>query len=188
MIPLRFTAEDADRAHEEWGANCGPGAIAAICGLTLDELRPHLGDFERKRYTNPTLMWRVLNSLGVEWRHALLVANTWPAYGLARVQWEGPWTRPGVPVRARYRHTHWVAAQRRHLNPEDVGIFDINCMNSGGWVGLEDWVQVIVPWLLRECEPEADGKWHLTHVVEIDRRSVLDLRRPQAEQLVRADG
>ena len=47
----RFTAEAADRAYDEWGANCGPGAIAAICGLTLDELRPHMGDFEGKRYT-----------------------------------------------------------------------------------------------------------------------------------------
>ena len=35
----RFTADDAHRAHREWGANCGPTAIAAICRLTLDEVR-----------------------------------------------------------------------------------------------------------------------------------------------------
>lgn len=23
MTPLRFTLEDSDRAHAEWGANCG---------------------------------------------------------------------------------------------------------------------------------------------------------------------
>jgi hypothetical protein len=38
-------------ATEVRDGNCGPGAIAAICGLTLDDLRPHLGDFEQKRYT-----------------------------------------------------------------------------------------------------------------------------------------
>lgn len=32
----RFTMDDMIRANEEWGANCGPGAIAAIMGMTLD--------------------------------------------------------------------------------------------------------------------------------------------------------
>lgn len=40
MTALRFTLEDAQRASQEWGANCGPGAIAAIMGMTLDEVRP----------------------------------------------------------------------------------------------------------------------------------------------------
>jgi hypothetical protein len=71
---------------------------------------------------------------------------------------------PGVPMRARYRHTHWVAAKTR---AHGIGIFDINCMNSGGWVALEDWSLVIVPWILKELVPRADGRWHMTHTVEI---------------------
>lgn len=169
MTELRFTQEDAALAHDTWGANCGPGAIAAICGLTLDELRPQMGDFEAKRYTNPTLMWEVLDRLGVEWGLQTITPFTWPRYGLARIQWEGPWTAPGVPMRARYRHTHWVAVQRRRLIPDDVGIFDINAMASGGWVGLKDWEDVIVPWILAECEPGNCGAWHITHAVEIAR-------------------
>ncbi len=50
----------------------------------------------------------------------------WPAYGLARVLWEGPWTMPGVPMKARYRHTHWIGVQRGQTNPRHVGIFDIS--------------------------------------------------------------
>jgi hypothetical protein len=165
MTTPRFTAEDAKRARDTWGCNCGPAAIAAVCGLTLDAVRPHLGDFEQKRYTNPALMQDTLRRVGARW-HAQAPPLAWPDYGLARVQWEGPWTAPGAPVRARRRHTHWVGAQR---TPGSYGVFDVNCMNSGGWVGFTDWAKVIVPWLLKRCEPEADGKWHLTHVLEVAR-------------------
>ena len=105
---IRFSVDDAQLAADAWAANCGPGAVAAICGMTLDELRPFLGDFERKRYTNPTLMWHILDRLGVTWQAARMGTlawdlrdTLWPRYGLARVQWEGPWTAPGVPIRAR---------------------------------------------------------------------------------------
>ena len=174
IIPPRFNAEDANRAYDEWGANCGPGAIAAICGLTLDELRPHMDDFEAKRYTNPTLMWAVMRSLGVRFsfRGGDLGRANWPRYGLARVQWEGPWTRPGVPMRARYRHTHWVGAATLPAcgGNLQVGIFDINAIGNGsGWCSLRDWEQTLVPWILENCVPRADGGWHLTHVVEVSR-------------------
>ena len=89
-----------------------------------------------------------------------------PAFGLCRVQWEGPWTAPGVPIRVRYRHTHWVAVDT--LDGE-VWIFDVNCMCVGGWVQLAEWRDSVVTWLLKECEPQADGKWHLTHVIEVNR-------------------
>lgn len=160
----RFDFADAERAHNEWGANCGPGAIAAICQLSLDELRPHMGDFEEKHYTNPALMWKVLRGLGVNFK-VLESTARWPTYGLVRIQWEGPWTEPGVPIRARYRFTHWVGACT--AGPDDIGIFDINCINNGtGWVSLDDWAQIIVPYLL-ESISRANGKWTKTHVVEV---------------------
>jgi hypothetical protein len=158
-----FTHADADRAYDEWGANCGPGAIAAICGLTLDELRPFMEGvgFAGKRYTNPSMMFEVLRRLRVVWRKAEL---KWPNYGLVRVQWEGRWTNPGVPARARYRYTHWVGAAIRN---GDVGVFDINCINNGtGWARLDDWSTVIVPHLTAQY-PGASGKWHITHAIEV---------------------
>ena len=164
--PIRFTAEDADKAAEDWGMNCGPGAAAAILGLTLDEVRPHLGDFEKKGYTNPTQMWRILQSLGTKfsYRGGDLGRENWPSYGLARIQWEGPWTKPGVPPRVAYRHTHWVGSRRRGQATE---VFDINCIGVGGWVSKHEWTSAVVPWLIRECVPKGTGDWFSTHAVEV---------------------
>ena len=176
-----FTIDDAQRAGDEWGFNCGPAAICAVAGLTPAELRPHMGDFESKRYTNPTLMWQALRNLGIRWQCCAQQMSSenqgmlaWPQFGLARVQWEGPWTQPSVPIAARYRHTHWVAAMsdpRHWTTPgwEETRIFDVNCMCVGGWVPLSEWAGSVVPWLLNACEPKANGRWHLTHVVEIER-------------------
>lgn len=161
----RFTLDDANAAYDQWGCNCGPAAIAAVCGLTLDELRPHLGDFEAKRYTNPTLMWQILKRVAPE-RWTKVPADAWPRWGLVRIQWGGPWMNAGVPMRARYRHTHWIGCCSAPL--ASTLIFDVNAMCVGGWVTLREWRDQLVPWLLGECEPKADGTWERTHVVEVD--------------------
>lgn len=161
----RISGAEADAAYEQWGCNCGPGAIAAIMGMRLDDVRPLMGDFEKKRYTNPTLMWEVLDRIGRPWRK---VGREWPRFGLARIQWEGPWSEPGQNPRWGYRQTHWVASwiseDRGH------GIFDINMTGNGtGWGSREHWEQIIVP-LLVEATPRANGRWHVTHGVEIEQR------------------
>lgn len=164
----RFTAADAERASKAWGANCGPAAIAAIMHLTLDEVRPYMGDFERKHYTNPTLMFATLGRLreaGIcrSWR---IGPKLWPAYGLVRIQWEGPWMRPGVPIAARYRHTHWVGAATVN---DRIGVFDVNALaNGSGWADVEDWSEILVPHLISECVPGGDGRWLITHAIEVE--------------------
>jgi hypothetical protein len=55
LLTVKFTQEESHQAFDAWGFNCGPSAIAAVVGLTIDEVRPHMGDFESKHYTNPTL-------------------------------------------------------------------------------------------------------------------------------------
>lgn len=164
---VAFTAADLDRANTEWHCNCGPGAIAGVLGISLDQIRPFMGDFEKKGYTNPSLMWDVLDGLDVHWMRRSRKPYVWPQYGLARIQWHGRWMEPGVPQAARYRHTHWVGACSL---PGNIGIFDINAVSEAcpGWARLEDWTKIIVPELLKACEPGADGDWSLTHVVEID--------------------
>ena len=72
-----------------------------------------------------------------------------------------------MPASAAYRHTHWVGANAR--DPRNVGIFDINCMNAGGWVPVREWTDMLVPWLLENAVPRASGGWHLTHAVEVER-------------------
>jgi hypothetical protein len=68
-------------------------------------------------------------------------------------------------MRARYRHTHWVASCT--IEGEEQNIFDVNCMCIGGWVPLSEWADSLVPWLLKQCEPKASGRWHITHSVEV---------------------
>lgn len=44
---VRFSLEDAQRAAETWGANCGPGALAAVLGLSLDAVHPERSEAHR---------------------------------------------------------------------------------------------------------------------------------------------
>lgn len=163
MSDPKFTEADADRAFEEWGCNCGPGALAAIMGMTLDAVRLFLPEFDARRYTSPTMMFDALQRIGRPWERC--ARKTWPKYGLVRIQWEGPWCDDGVPIAARYRHTHWVGAETFRI--AGVVVFDINCMNNGsGWVSLEDWSSIIVPHLLAGHK-RATGRWHITHAIEV---------------------
>ncbi len=163
-LPASVTLEDAQRAADAWGANCGPGALAAVLGKTLDDVRPHLVGFDLKGYTNPTMMFVALHELGVKWKDV----PGWPTNGLVRVQWGGPWMRPGVPIRARYRHTHWIATR---LVGDDLFAFDINgaCV---GWMPFEEWSGQLAPWLIREAVKRGDGTWTVTHRMEIDNKII----------------
>lgn len=170
----RFTLADLEHANATWRCNCGPAALAAICDLTLDEVRRHFPNFPG--YTNPTLMFAALRSTGRKWsamqRGFGGAPLPWPRYGLARIQWEMP---PGVPARALYRYTHWVGVSQgtgsrgQHL----IDIFDVNTVGNGrpledGWGPLAWWVSEIVPLLTADI-PRATGKWHVTHSIEVER-------------------
>ena len=160
---IRFGIEEEQTAAAKWRFNCGPGALCGLLEMTPDQIKPYLGDFERKGYTNPKLMGDILKRLGAEYQTSQL---TWPNFGLVRVQWEGPWTLPGVPLRKRYRHTHWVACCR-YPTLMNVFIFDINAVYAGGWIALRTWHKYLVPWILKQCEPQANGQYSVTHKWEI---------------------
>lgn len=170
---VRFTLDDAQAAADEWGFNCGPAALCAVLGQTPDKIRPHLGDFERKGYTNPSLMAGILRELRVPFRRTFESATEpwhgsvqWPDFGLVRVQWSGPWTAKGVPMRARYRATHWIGYKKNPGISHDE-VFDVNAMCVGGWLSFGEWGTQLVPWLLKQCQPKADGKWWPTHCWDV---------------------
>ena len=153
-----------NEAAEVWGFNCGPAAVCGVLELLPGQVQ---GVFKRhgfanKRYTNPKMMFEVLSSLiGDRWN--VLSVDRWPMNGLIRVQWSGPWTNPGVPIRVAYRHTHWIGSREA---PRGREVFDVNCACVGGWVPYLEWSGSVVPWLLKTCQPKADGKWWPTHVIE----------------------
>ncbi len=176
MTAIRFTLADLEAASNAWGCNCGPAAIAAICGLTLDEVRPHLQGFDEKRYTNPTMMFAALNSIGRPWQRVRTSglsggAALMPWWGLCRIQWHGPWTDPGANPKWAYRQTHWIGAAKRKTDGS-IGIFDVNSVahtpDNAGWTSLEAWADIIVPWIVAGI-PRATGGWHVTHAIEVER-------------------
>jgi hypothetical protein len=159
---IRFNVDDANAAGEAWQFNCGPAALCGLLGLAPADVRHHLLDFERKGYTNPTLMYGALRSLGKEWKHRKPL--DWPERGLVRIQWHGRWMNEGVPMAARYRKTHWVACWR--VGPSLL-VFDVNATFDGGWLSYFEWAEKLVPWLIKECVPGGDGKWSIAHALEV---------------------
>jgi hypothetical protein len=152
-----FTGADVRRAAEEWGCNCGPAALAFALQVPLERVRGAIPGFESKRYTSPTMMRAALDGLGVSFTPApadrlslLLVPMS-----LVRVQWTGPWAKPGAPPKWAYRQTHWIAAWGGN-------VFDVN----GGIGSLDWWVKEIVP-AITAATPRADGGWFPTHVWRI---------------------
>jgi hypothetical protein len=157
-----FTAADSDRAYAEWGCNCGPAALAACLDLGLESVRQHLGDFERRRYMNPTMMGNAITALRARRRampHDPRPEARFPARGVVRIQFGGPWLAPGVPVGAAYARTHWVASLDHEGQP---WVYDVNA----GWLHRPLWESMVVPDLLAGIR-RADGTWYPTHRWEV---------------------
>jgi hypothetical protein len=178
----RFTAADVYAANASWGFSCGPAALAAICDLTLDEVR-HLFGSDFRGYTNPTMMFTALRASGRKHHeigpqpYAGPAIRPWPQWGICRIQWEGPWMAQNVPAGARYQRTHWVGTWQFIGNISGVrltNVFDVNALNSDipfgdGWMPAEWWVSVAVPHLTADIK-RATGGWHITHAIEVERR------------------
>src|SRR5262245_10223328 len=61
---LAFTWEQCERAQRDWGFNCGPAALAAAVGCSIEEVRGKIPLFENKRFTNPSMMREGLGAFG----------------------------------------------------------------------------------------------------------------------------
>lgn len=167
-IRLQFSYQDACKANNEWGCNCGPSALAAVLGVRLNEVRPLIPEFDKKRYVSPSMMKAALGRAAVSWSEQTRtrrIENTrcpdaLPAHGLCRIQWTGPWTQTGANPRWAYQATHWIAAFNRYNKPL---VFDIN----RGLTTYADWLST-VPALITGGIKRADGGWFLTHIWHID--------------------
>lgn len=176
-LKYSLTEEAAIEAYNSWRFNCGPASLCALIGMTPEQIRPHLGNFEKKGYTDPDLMVKIIGNLGLSLEklhesydtpdkimfHSFSAVK-WPNFGLVRVQWSGRWTEPKSAAWARHRHTHWIGTMCQH------GVrlvFDHNALSTGGWMPPRIWASKLVPWLLKSCEPESTGMWWPTHSFEI---------------------
>lgn len=162
-----FTEADSQRAYDAWGANCGPNALAVCLNMTLDAIRPCLGDFESKRYMSPTMMKVAIAAAGAyipsDHRGENLV---WPTFGLVRIQWHGPWMATGANPKWAYGRTHWIHVRESDL---ESWTFDVN----GGWRTTQDWAKTIAP-VLAKSVPRSNGEWSLTHSWEVSKAKKLE--------------
>lgn len=170
-----FTGSQAQFAINRWDPNCGPFALAAALGIHIDEVENVFlkNGYAKKKYTNIKMMYSVLNELDVEWKGdsigGLMDISELTGTGLVRIQWCGPWTDPAAHWMERQRHTHWIATKKDFAA---LWIFDVNAIATqdkiyNGWIRFEAWRDQLVPWLLKECEPGANGDWLITHYLTI---------------------
>lgn len=163
--PLRFDASGAQSLFDTYGPNCGPcgpGAIAAIAGVTLEDAIDAVGPkWLHLKGTTEVMLTQALDRLGQRWTQT---SPTHPVFGLTRIQWDGPWLRDTDPFE-KYRHSHWVGIARSdhtHL------VFDINAISAGGWISFVEWDAHLRPWLLGRTEPQATGGWLISDTYEVD--------------------
>ena len=173
MLNYPFTEEDSSKAYQEWGANCGPNALAFALQVPLENVRGLIPDFESKRYTSPSMMKAALGVVGrtfvnnpADVANMFRLSHSETAVNLTRIQWTGPWTQPGANRKWSYRQTHWITTWGERHGPCREWVFDVN----GGVLGFTTWKQAIVP-VLTAGIPRADGGWFPTHVWRLESAS-----------------
>lgn len=167
MPNYTFTAAEFKAAHEEWGCNCGPAALAFALEKRLDEVRPAIPQFEERRYTSPMMMAAALRHFGQEftpvdnpsggfdYQYGLRSMFGGPL-SLVRIQWTGPWTAITGNAKWAATKTHWIVCW---TEGDEQWVFDCN----GGIRVVEFWEQTIVPAIVATI-PRADGAWFPANV------------------------
>lgn len=150
---LSYTPEESKKLVADWKISCGPHALASAAGNTLRQAvsamyRP--GDI--KPWANPTMMENGIKTLHPSYlRTKGLRLKTPPAWGIARVQWEGKWLRPEVPPAAAYAYTHWIASKD--------GYVLCTAFDPYRWITYEEWKFETDALCARQ---RYDG-WHITY-------------------------
>lgn len=167
-----LTAEESEVAYREWGANCGPNALAFILGIPVDETRQLFPD-PFPGFVNPTQMGEAIKKYAVAGKCDLAVQteridSVDKMFGLVpavvRIQWGGPWCGHTVPKKAAYRYTHYVGT----FMPGSQTSCFVYDVNGGGAMNAYDWEKIVVPKIIQTM-PRADGEWWPTHIWRIHR-------------------
>lgn len=173
---------DVDAAYDRWGANCGPCALAAALGCSVDDLRAAVSEPAKQlELGEPPLHYRGYMDVG-HMRRALAamrvpILRTWrdqPAEFLASlgdtqeravivmVLWSGPWN--AIP-RAAATHRHFIAY--RHVCVGAWGPGWTYDGNAQGWLPHAIWAQDIAPQLIPK---RGDGTWTIGWAAELGDR------------------
>lgn len=150
LAPIPFTREQSLVAHQTWGANCGPHAIATACNVPLERLEQTLHPFPG--WMGPSQMEKALLKVGRKYIRStnLYTKNIQP--GISRIQFHGPWLKPNRPPAEAYKHTHWVTCRKGHVHDT---IFEDALAT---WIPISEWRERMELF----AEKEYAG-WHITH-------------------------
>ncbi|HEY1048182.1 MAG TPA: hypothetical protein VGE39_00450, partial [Prosthecobacter sp.] len=74
---------------------------------------------------------------------------------ILRIQWEGPWLKPGVPAKAAYTQTHYIAVVGRGLVLDTAQ--DANVLTP--WA---EWERQTDRYAVTRCKRSTG--WHFTHI------------------------
>lgn len=149
---LPYTEDDSDLAHAKWAACCGHHSIAAAFNVPLARVCETFDS--KKGWMSPTDIERVLHNLGIRFRSTLRMQTRKLRDGVCRVQFEGRWMNPGVPVGARYPHTHYIGVREAHVLDTAV--------HPAIWIPQQDWLDNADLYYVRS---DVTG-WHITHWYE----------------------
>lgn len=160
-----YEPPDAEAAHKAWKATCGPCMLAAMLRVPVNAVRKLFPEFPSRDYTNLTAMKLALYGALVPYN---VVKATELAYGLAQVQFTGPWSQPEVNPKVSYLHTHWIGLA---TTPEyGLLAYEINAGSLehiwGQWVPMAFWESEVLPLLLTQ-HPRADGGYHFRWTCEL---------------------
>lgn len=157
---MAFTRSDMIEAFRKHGANCGPGALAAITGKTPEEVLPHLPRFDEYKFVTEVMMAIALHGMDrrFEWAEHddQATPDAWPDFGLVRIAFEGPWSFESDRMEL-LRRSHWVATWVRPDGEREV--YDINARDGDGWQSLYDWANGTVPEIVKAVVPGSNGNW-----------------------------
>lgn len=162
-IEKLFTPPDLYEANEAWGANCGPGALAALLGEPVMGLRPLFP----KSWTTPTVMAAALRSKVQRYQQEVgMPLAQARGHGLAFLQVQGRWDN--APERVQYRHTHWVAFARVSLKGAGplLFIYDVNAPPAGGWLPFLLWDREVMAAICSR-KAGASGLWRVRLLIEV---------------------
>ncbi len=150
-------------AHDVWGANCGPGALAAALSVPVMSLRDVFPWFPKPAHTTPTKLEQVLHNLTLQDRTggwSRIPVGRILGNGMAMVQFTGPWTDPAHASepwvrRVAPKFTHFVATNVWEGVPQ---IYDVNHGEAGGWLRAIDWERKTMAELLDFYRAERDKR------------------------------
>jgi hypothetical protein len=138
-----FIPWDLEIAGINFGANCGPISFAVTVEREVCRTMKFFPHFNYSRSTNLTQMLRAYREVGYEIQ---INKCELPEFGVALIQWTGPWTAKHFFSRWSLFYTHWIAVKDRWIFDHTVG----------EWLEFSQWENEVTPDFISQI-PRATG-------------------------------